>query len=398
MESQGQPQASACTSSCQELSSCANADLSVIDGCFLCTFKGFDVCLQKDWTEFPSIVSPQFQLGPFQWEVAVRPGSIHAAELGCQVAIFCMLANRREVYAKGLQTYPVRTQFTLTIVNRAQDEGRDAKGFQHDFTVGAIAHQCGSSNFMQFKKLKKMRAQYCPDGELHVRIELRLKMSPATRGAFRDWHWHVGSSIVKNGSSALQSLHNRSIENRCTGKDHKSTQCIEQEPRQLESQQTNHRFTQTSCHKKTQQSSQQSSQLNSSSEQSSPSRNSQATQEGLLACQSSRAALGHAAAALQDVNKRTAKLHVANSRLLGVMAALSAACATIERDVQHAETALERARLALAEAEPGFQASTTDTTSGAGQAMPVGGAGKAAFGRYSDASSDEGGPSSRVVA
>eukprot|EP00892_Ulva_mutabilis_P005739 jgi/Ulvmu1/3537/UM164_0003.1 len=397
MGSQVQPQVSTCTSSCQELSGSASADLSVIDGCFLCTFKGFGVLLQKDWTALPSIKSPQFQLGPFQWEVAVLPGSIHAVELGRQVAIYCMLANRGELNAKGLGKWPVCTQFTLTLMNGGKDVGRDARGFQHDFTA-MDSYQCGSSSFVQFNKLKKMRAHYCPDGDLRVRIELRLMMSPAMQEAFRDWHWHVGSSIMKKDPLALQSLLIQSLETRYTGKDHKSTQCFEQEPRQLKSQQTSHRFTQTSCHKKTQQSSQQSSQLNSSSEQSSPSRNSQATQEGLLACQSSRAALGHAAAALQDVNKRTAKLQVANSRLLGVMAALSAACATIERDVQHAETALERAQLALAEAEPGFQASTTDATSGAGQAMPVGGAGKAASGRYSDAGSDEGGPSTRVVA
>eukprot|EP00892_Ulva_mutabilis_P005740 jgi/Ulvmu1/3538/UM164_0004.1 len=399
MTDQMQPQTSTSSASCEELSGSASADLSVIDGCFLCTFKRFDVWLRNDWTGLPSIKSPQFQLGPFKWEVAIFPGSNQVVHYGRQVAVSCMLANRAELVEKGLGKLLVPTQFTLTIVTGAKDVGRDARGFQHDFTAVEPSHQCGSLNIIQFNKLKRMRAEYCPalNGDLHVRVELRLMMEPATREVFRDWHWHVGSSIMQKGSSPLHSLHKQSLKNVDAGAGQKSTQCIEQGSRQLQSQQTSERSTQTSCHKQTQQSSQRSGQQ-LSSEQSSPSRNSQANQEGLLACQSSRAALDHAAAALQDVNKRTAKLHVANSRLLGVMTALSSACTTMETDMQYAEAALEQARAALSEAEFGFGAPTTDATPGAGQA--VGGAGKAASGRYVtyyDAGGNEGVPSRAVA-
>eukprot|EP00892_Ulva_mutabilis_P008633 jgi/Ulvmu1/6141/UM276_0002.1 len=144
---------------------------------------------------------------------------------GCKpphVGIFCKLANRKAMIAKGLGNMAIWTQLTLTVVNRADSAQSIVRGFEHEFRAARAFKDCGAPGFIQVRKSKKrympkLRTfchEFMPDGVLHVRVHLKLKLNAVVREAFGDWPWHVPQLYDVTGldTKPMQTIHIQNLD------------------------------------------------------------------------------------------------------------------------------------------------------------------------------------------
>eukprot|EP00892_Ulva_mutabilis_P009495 jgi/Ulvmu1/6918/UM031_0126.1 len=333
-----------------------------IGGEFLCKFDGYANVMQdsaQHGRTVPAMKSAPFHLGPWTWKIFI-PG--HTVVLDPKVkpkrkqflGVLLRMSKRRAMIAQGLGSLVAQAQCTLTIIN---SRGKSSiRGFEHAFGTESHNNTRGNFFFAQFTKLHEQHEDFMPDGALHIRVQLQLAIDSALIASVRAWHM-CGQLPLQAESGGLSEV--------AAGQSSSASQCDKPATDQVEEA-----LESSKCD----------------------------GDRGLQAYGATRAALDSATTALQQLHSHTGNLHLANSRLIGVMTAVGAACEMIETDVQRTELALAQAQAKLQGREPAsagqvassFHAAELSPMAPGAASIPC----QAASGRYSDASSDQGNASS----
>eukprot|EP00892_Ulva_mutabilis_P002888 jgi/Ulvmu1/125/UM001_0129.1 len=156
------------------------------EGEYLYTLEGIDQYISVD-SPAKKIKSDEFDIAAFSWNLLLFPKGISGRPKDdlC-MSIFLQVADSKFLPHTGLP----EAAFTLTVVNRADTTQSISKDSSHRFTPSE--DDWGFAEFIKLTHLTNSREQFMPDGNLHIRVNLKVKLEEKYTGVTRQLAGYVG--------------------------------------------------------------------------------------------------------------------------------------------------------------------------------------------------------------